>query len=63
MPAYRPGVDDIEIRFTEREVAQILWVLSEAADLAIEAHALSDLALIEDTLRMVRYKFNRRRPE
>jgi hypothetical protein len=47
-------VDDIEIRFTEREVAQILWVLSEAADRAHEAHALSDVALIEDTLRMVR---------
>jgi hypothetical protein len=56
-------VDDIEIRFTEREVAQILWVLSEAADLASEAHALSNLALVEETLRMVRERFDRRRPE
>lgn len=61
--SYRPAVDDIEIRFTEREVAQILWVLSEAADRAHEAHALSDVALIEDTLRMVRDRFDRRRPE
>lgn len=61
--SYRPSVDDSEIRFTEREVAQILWVLSEPADLAHEAHALSDVALIEDTLRMVRDRFERRRPE
>lgn len=61
--SYRPAVDDIEIRFTEREVAQILWVLSEAADRAHEAHALSDVALIEDTLRMVRDRFDRRRPK
>ncbi len=61
--SYRPGVDDIELRFTEREVAQILWVLSEAADRAHEAHALSDVARIEDTLRMVRDRFDRRRPE
>jgi hypothetical protein len=33
-------VDEIEIRFTEREVAQILWVLSEAADLAASADTL-----------------------
>jgi len=56
-------VDDIEIRFTEREVAQILWVLSEAADRASEAHALSNLVLVEETLRMVRERFDRRRPE
>ena len=56
-------MDDIEIRFTEREVAQILWVLSEAADLANDAHALSNLAMIEETLRMVRDRFDRRRPE
>ena len=56
-------MDEIEIRFTEREVAQILWVLSEAADLASEANALSSLALIEETLRMVRERFDRRRPE
>jgi hypothetical protein len=55
-------VDDIEIRFTEREVAQILWVLSEAADLASEAHALSDLALVEDAADGPE-RFDRRRPE
>ena len=63
MRPYRACVDEIEIRFTEREVAQILWVLSEAADLAHEAHALSDMALIEETLRMVRDRFDGRRPE
>jgi hypothetical protein len=56
-------VDEIQIRFTEREVAQILWVLSEAADLAAAADALSNVALIEDTLRMVRDRFDRRGPE
>jgi hypothetical protein len=56
-------VDEIEIRFTEQEVAQILWVLSEAADLAGAADALSNLAMIEGTLRMVRERFDRRRPE
>ena len=54
---------EIEIRFTEREVAQILWVLTEATDLASGADALSSLALIEDTLRMVRDRFDRRQPE
>lgn len=56
-------VDEIEIRFTETEVAQILWVLNEAADHAAESEALSSLALIEETLRMVRDRFERRRPE
>jgi len=55
-------VDEIEIRFTEQEVAQILWVLSEASDLAGAADALSSLAMIEDTLRMVRDRFDRRGP-
>jgi len=61
--SYRAGVDGIEIRFSEREVAQILWVLSQAADLAAEAHALSNLAMIEETLRMVRDRFDQRHPE
>jgi len=56
-------VAETGIRFTEREVAQILWVLSEATDLAAGADALSSLALIEDTLRMVRERFDRRQPE
>jgi hypothetical protein len=56
-------VDEIEIRFTETEVAQILWVLSEAAEHAIQSDALASLALIEETLRMVRDRFDRRRPE
>ena len=55
-------MDDIEIRFTEREVAQILWVLTEASDLAAGSDALSTLALIEETLRMVRDRFDRRNP-
>lgn len=45
---------EIEIRFTEQEVAQILWVLSEASELADAADAWSSLAMIEGTLRMVR---------
>jgi hypothetical protein len=57
------GVDEIEIRFTEQEVAKILWILSEASDLAAAADALSSLAMIEETLRMVRERFDRRRPE
>jgi hypothetical protein len=56
-------VEEIEIRFTEHEVAQILWVLSEASDLASAADALSSLAMIEGTLRMVRDRFDRRRPQ
>ncbi len=54
---------EIEIRFTEQEVAQILWVLSEASDLAGATDALSSLALFEQTLRMVRERFDRRSPE
>ena len=56
-------VDEIQIWFTETEVAQILWVLSEAAELADTANTLSTLALIEETLRMVRDRFDRRQPE
>jgi hypothetical protein len=37
--------------------------LSEAADLAGASDALSNLALIEETLRMVRDKFDQRRPD
>lgn len=57
------GVDELEIRFTETEVAQILWALSEAAGLAGTTDALSTLAMIEETLRMVRDRFDRRQPE
>ena len=53
---------DIEIRFTEREVAQILWVLSDAAEVAAATDALSSLALFEETLRMVRDRYDRRQP-
>jgi hypothetical protein len=56
-------VDEIEIRFTETEVARILWVLSDAAEHAGESDALASLALIEETLRMVRDRFDRRRPD
>ncbi|MEA2901609.1 MAG: hypothetical protein QOH36_1496 [Actinomycetota bacterium] len=54
---------EIEIRFTEREVAQILWVLNDAAALADSVDALSILALLEETMRMVRDRFDRRQPE
>jgi len=56
-------VDELQIWFTETEVAQILWVLSEAAQLADTSDTLSTLALIEETLRMVRDRFDRRQPE
>jgi hypothetical protein len=50
------------IAFTEVEVAQILWVLTDASELAEQSDALSTLALVEDTLRMVRDRFDRRHP-
>lgn len=53
-------MSDIEIIFTESEVAQILWVLVEAADLAESEDLLSSLAMIEDTLQMVRARFDNR---
>ncbi|MFN8050587.1 MAG: hypothetical protein U0Q22_04060 [Acidimicrobiales bacterium] len=52
----------VEITFSEEEVAQILWVLTDATELAEGTDALSTLALVEDTLRMVRDRFDRRRP-
>lgn len=55
-------MSDIDIVFTESEVAQILWVLVEAADLAESQDVFSSLALIEDTLQMVRDRFDRRGP-
>ena len=55
-------MDEIEICFDEDEVAKILWVLSESADQAARTDALASLAMIEDTLRMVRDRFDRRRP-
>ncbi|MCA1705065.1 MAG: hypothetical protein LC808_18110 [Actinobacteria bacterium] len=54
---------DIEIRFTEQEVARILRVLSEASELAGAADTLSSLAMIEGTLRMMRDRFDRRGPD
>lgn len=51
---------ELEIRFTEAEVAQILWVLTEAAEHAVELSALSSLAMVEETLRMVRARFDQR---
>jgi len=56
-------VVESEIRFSEREVAQILWTLSESVDPVTAADALSTLALIEETCRMVRERFDRRRPD
>lgn len=60
--AYRCDVAELEIRFTEAEVPQILWVLTEAADHVVELSALSSLAMIEETLRMVRARFDQRGP-
>lgn len=54
---------EIDIRFSEREVAQILWALTEASDLATTAGALSTLAFIEETYRLVRDRFDRRQPD
>ena len=53
-------MDEPQICFTEKEVAQILWVLSEVAELADTTDTLSTLALIEETLRMVRNRFDSR---
>jgi hypothetical protein len=49
--------------FTESEVADVLWVLTEATELAADASALSTLAHLEDVLRLVRDRFDPRRPE
>ncbi|HEX7277381.1 MAG TPA: hypothetical protein VF244_08415 [Acidimicrobiales bacterium] len=54
---------EIEIRFTEREVAQVLTALDLSAELALAADALSTLAFIEDTFHMIRDRFDRRRPD
>ena len=54
---------DIEIRFTEQEVALILWSLDESAALAESTDALSTLALLEETFRMVLERFDRRQPD
>ena len=53
---------EIEIVFTESEVALVLWVLAEAADLAEQQDVLASLALIEEALQMVRDRFDRRGP-
>ena len=51
---------DDGLRFSESEVAEILWVLTEAADHAASTNALSALVMIEQTLRMVRERFDQR---
>ena len=53
---------EIEIVFTESEVALVLWVLAEAADLAEQHDVLASLALIEEARQMVRDRFDRRGP-
>ena len=51
-----------EIAFTESEVAQIIWVLLDATELAERNDALATLAMLEDALRLVRHRFEQRRP-
>ncbi len=53
-------MDEPEISFTESEVAQILWVLTDAAEHAADTDSYSALVLIEQTLRMVRERFDDR---
>lgn len=50
---------EIEIRFTEQEVAQILWVPSEASERRMPL-THGPVAMIEGTLRMVRERFDQR---
>lgn len=50
------------IAFSEVEVARILWVLTEATELAEQVDALSTLAHIEEILKLVRDRFDRHRP-
>ena len=55
-----PTVTADDITFSEAEVAQILWVLTEAAEHAANTSAFSALVLLEETLRMVRGRFDDR---
>ena len=57
-----PDVAGVEITFTESEVAEIIWVLLDSADLAERNDALASLAMLEDALRLVRHRFDQRRP-
>ncbi len=50
------------IAFSEVEVARILWVLTEATELAEQVDALSTLAHVEEILKLVRDRFDRHRP-
>ncbi len=52
-----------ELRFTEDEVAGILWALFEAADLAEQMDALSAMALIEEWYGLLRRRFDERGEE
>jgi len=54
-------VSEEDICFSEGEVAQVLWVLTDAAEHAAEVRALSTLVLMEETLQMVRARFDERR--
>ena len=47
------------IAFSEVEVARILWVLTEATELAEQVDALSTLAHVEEILKLVRDRFVR----
>ena len=60
-PARATDVSEEDICFSEGEVAQVLWVLTDAAEHAAEVRALSTLVLMEETLQMVRARFDERR--
>ena len=53
-------MSEAEIRFTETEVAQILWALTDATEHAASINALSAQIMLEETLRMVRARFDER---
>jgi hypothetical protein len=55
-------VDEIEIRFTESEIADVLWVLYEAVELADQIDALASRAQFERVYRLVRQRFDERQP-
>ncbi len=54
---------DIEVCFSEDEVAQVLWVLHEVSELVESIDALSTLALVEATYLMVRSRYDTRGQE
>ena len=52
-----------QLRFSEDEVAQILWALAESLEMADQLDALSTLVLVRETFAMVRRRFDQRGEE